>query len=195
MKIIIGLGNPDEQYEKTRHNIGRDIVSQFAKKNKFPEFEFDKKSNSLISEGKLGKQKVFLVLPNTYMNKSGDGVSKFVKSKKQALETLVIYDDLDLGIGTLKISFNKGSGGHKGLESVIKKIKTKEFPRIRVGISSVTSSGKVKKPSGEDAVIKHVLGKFKPSEETEIKKVMKKAAEGIEIFIEKDHSVASNQIN
>src|SRR5690606_12897922 len=107
------------------------------------------------------------------------------KTKKQAVDCLVVYDELDLGVGKLKISFNKSSGGHKGVESIIKNLKTKEFPRLRIGIAPVTPSGKVKKVLGEEAVVKHVLTKFKPSELDELKKVEKNVLKAIEIFIEK----------
>lgn len=195
MKIIVGLGNPDDKYKNTRHNIGRDFVESFRKKNKFEDWNFHKKSNSLISEGEFNGENILLVLPQTYMNNSGKAVMNFVKTKKQAVETLIIHDELDLGVGKIKISFNKNSGGQKGIESIIKSIKTKEFPRLRIGIAPVTPSGKVKKVSGEEAVVKHVLSKFKPSELEELKKVEKNALKAIELFIEKGHLLASNEIN
>ena len=117
MKIIVGLGNPDDKYKNTRHNIGRDFVESFRKKNKFEDWSHHKKSNSLISKGEFNGESVTLILPETYMNNSGKAVMEFVKTKKQAVETLVIYDELDLGVGKLKLSFNKNSGGHKGVES------------------------------------------------------------------------------
>lgn len=195
MKIIVGLGNPDDKYKNTRHNIGRDFVESFRKKNKFEEWSFNKKSNALISKGEIIGEKITLILPQTYMNFSGKSLVDFVKTKKQAKETLVIYDDLDLGVGKTKLSFNKNSGGHKGIESIIKLIKTKEFPRWRIGIAPVTPSGKVKKVSGEDAVVKHVLSKFKPSELEALKQIEKNTLKAIEIFVEKDYLLASNEVN
>jgi PTH1 family peptidyl-tRNA hydrolase len=195
MKIIVGLGNPDDKYKNTRHNIGRDFVESFRKKNKFEDWNFHKKSNSLISEGDFDGEKITLVLPQTYMNDSGKAVMHFVKTKKQAGETLILHDDLDLGVGKLKISFNKNSGGQKGVESIINLIKTKEFPRLRIGIAPVTPSGKVKKVSGEEAVVKHVLTKFKPSELETLKTVEKNLQKGIELFLEKGWLLASNKIN
>lgn len=195
MKIIVGLGNPDDKYKNTRHNIGRDFVESFRKKNKFEDWSFHKKSNALISEGEFNGENILLILPQTYMNNSGKALVSFVKTKKQAVETLVVYDELDLGVGKLKISFNKNSGGHKGVDSIIKNIKTKEFPRLRIGIAPVTPSGKVKKVSGEEAVVKHVLTKFKPSELEYLKKVEKNTLKAIELFIEKGHILATNEIN
>jgi PTH1 family peptidyl-tRNA hydrolase len=195
MKIIVGLGNPDDKYKNTRHNIGRDFVETFRKKNKFEDWIFHKKSNSLISEGELNGENILLILPQTYMNNSGKAVVSFVKTKKQAVETLVLHDDLDIAVGKMKISFNKNSGGQKGIESVIQSIKTKEFPRLRIGIAPITPSGKIKKVLGEEAVVKHVLSKFKPSELEEMKKVEKNALRAIDLFIEKGHTLATNEIN
>jgi PTH1 family peptidyl-tRNA hydrolase len=205
MKYIVGLGNPDEQYQGTRHNIGREIVEKFAKKHKFPAFEYDKKSDTLVSVGKYEyiptgkktkkKADATLILPETYMNKSGSAVKKFVTSKKKVEMMTVVYDDLDLGIGTTKMNFNKGSGGHKGIDSIIRSVKTKAFNRLRVGISKSTPTGKIKKPSGEEAVVKHVLGKFSPAEQTEIKKVMNRAVKGIELVLEEGRVKATNIFN
>lgn len=195
MIYLVGLGNPTPQYENTRHNIGRDILEKFRKKNKFDLWEENKKLRALISEGKIGKEKVTLILPETFMNDSGKSLKSLITNKKKAKDTLVIYDDLDLGVGTLKISFNKSSGGHKGVESIIKNIRTKEFPRLRVGIAPVTPSGKVKKVSGEDAVKKHVLTKFKPSEEKSINKVINDSVKALELVIEKGYLIAMNDVN
>ncbi len=176
--IIVGLGNPGEEYENTRHNTGRIIVSTFAKKL-CAEFESDKKSNALVAVGKIGKTKVIFVLPETFMNKSGNAVGKFVKSMKAAKDLIVVHDDLDLPLGRIKISFNKSSGGHKGVESVMRAVKTEAFWRLRVGISGAKAGGKTKKPSGDALVNNFIVAKWKPSEETEFKKVIKKAVEAL----------------
>ncbi len=122
------------------------------------------------------------ILPETFMNKSGNAVSPLITSIKKAKNLIVIHDDLDLPIGRVKMSFNRGSGGHKGVESIIKKIKTEAFTRIRVGISPKTPSGKTKKPIGGEAVQKHILGKFKETETKELKKIGKISAQVLEIF-------------
>ncbi len=158
MYIVVGLGNPGDEYACTRHNTGRMAVAFLEKKE-------------------LKGVKFFHL--ETFMNKSGSGVVKVIKSKKAAQKLIVIYDDLDLGLGQMKISYNRSSGGHRGLESIIKALKTEEFIRIRVGISPVTPSGKVKKVHGESAVDKHILGEFKKSETEIIKKVFKRVAEAV----------------
>ncbi|MBU3968707.1 aminoacyl-tRNA hydrolase [Patescibacteria group bacterium] len=193
--IIVGLGNPGEEYLNTRHNTGRIVLDYFANKNNFNEFEKDKKTNGFLTKGKIGKSSVVLVKPETFMNKSGDCVSGFIKSKKDALGLVVIHDDLDLPNGSFKISFNKGSAGHKGLESVIKKIKTKEFIRLRVGISPVTLSGKIKKPIGEQKILDFIIGKFSKKEDEVMKKILKKLSEALETIILEGKDKAMNKFN
>ena len=189
MFYIVGLGNPGIEYENSRHNTGRILVENFRKFQKFPEWENNKKAKGLVSEGKIKKEKVMLLLPETFMNKSGEPVAFFVKSKRSASELVVIYDDIDLPLGKIKISFNRGSGGHRGLESITKKIKTKEFIRLRIGISGKGAKGQAKKPRvasakgysvpKEEAVIKFILGKFRAGEVVELKKVSKRASEAL----------------
>lgn len=180
--IFVGLGNPGKEYENTRHNTGRILVEWFGK-SLDAEWKNDKKLNAEVSKVKVGKTSVTLVLPDTFMNKSGNSIKQLVSSSKQAEKLLVIYDDLDLPFGTNKISFNKSSGGHRGLESIIKNIKTEKFARIRVGISPTTASGKIKKPKGEEKVTKVIMGKFKDDEMKELKKLSKKINQALETFI------------
>lgn len=181
--VIIGLGNPGKEYEKTRHNAGRLLVEKFATDEGFEEFIFNKKANALVTEGKVDGEKVTLVLPETMMNLSGKAVLPFVKSVKAAKTLLVVHDDLDLPLGVTKMVVGRGSGGHKGVESIMRAIKTKDFARLRIGISGTGKKNQAKKVSGEEKVIKHVIGKFKPAEDATLKKVMKKGVEASRIFI------------
>jgi len=171
---IVGLGNPGEEYENTRHNTGRFFLEKFKAENKFPEWEENKKNKLLVTENKIGKNKVVLIEPDNFMNNSGKSISALITSKKKAKQLVVIYDDLDLPLGALKLSFNKGSGGHKGIESIVRAIKTKEFIRIRIGISPTTPTGKLKKPKGEEKVNKFILGNFTSDEIKKIKALSKK---------------------
>ena len=158
MKLVGGLGNPGKEYENSRHNTGRMVTEWIA--------------------DKFGGKIKFL-MPDTFMNNSGRAVATLVKSKKDLKDLIVIYDDLDLPLGSFKISFNRSSGGHRGLESVIKALRSKEFLRVRVGIAPK------KKPHGEKEVIKFILGEFKKSEMETVKKLSKKVAEAVEcIFTE-----------
>lgn len=180
--VIVGLGNPGKEYEKTRHNAGRIAVEVVAKQESFNEFVFNKTANALVSKGSIGGENPTLVLPETMMNLSGKAVSTFVKSMKAAKNLLVIHDDLDLPLGTIKLVFGRGSGGHKGVESIMRAIKTKEFARIRIGISAAGKKRQAKKVLGEEKVIKHVIGKWKSGEEAVLKKVLKKTAEAVRLF-------------
>jgi len=154
--IIIGLGNPGEKYNKTRHNIGFEIIDQIKETNNFPNFKLSKKFKALISE----KDKVILVKPQTFMNLSGQSV-KAIASFYKTKDLIVIHDDIDLTIGKIRISKNRGSAGHKGVESIIKEI-GKDFTRIRIGVQPKTG-----KPINTESF---VLKKFKKQELEEIKK-------------------------
>jgi PTH1 family peptidyl-tRNA hydrolase len=194
--IIVGLGNPGEEYENTRHNTGRIAVDTLAKKIGVNEdWKEDKKIKSETVKSKLGKNTVLLIKPNTFMNKSGDAVKSLIKNKKQAETLVVVHDDLDLPLGKIKISFNKSAGGHRGVQSIIRAIKTEGFIRMRIGISPVTPSGKMKKPSGEKAVIDLILKKMKPNDLDPWKKIMKVAAEGLESIVVDGRDVATMKIN
>ncbi|MEO5635050.1 MAG: aminoacyl-tRNA hydrolase [Candidatus Paceibacterota bacterium] len=170
MKIVVGLGNPGKEYENTRHNTGRIIVELLEKK-----FDFNNKNLP------AGRQVKF-IKPDTFMNNSGKAVASFIKTKKDLQNLIVIYDDIDLPLGKMKISFNRSSGGHNGLGSIIKSLKSEEFVRIRVGISQATPTGKLRKPSGEKAVLQFLLGEFKKPELDTIKKLSKKVAEAIDVI-------------
>ncbi len=167
MYIVVGLGNPGSEYAKTRHNTGR-MAAHF------------------ISDKVSG---IKILTPDTYMNKTGSFVAKAVKSKKAAEKLIVIYDDLDLPLGSIKISYNRNSGGHRGLESIIKALKTKEFIRIRIGISPK------KKPSGDTLVEKHILSEFKKPEMEILKKVFKKVRDAVEIVVEDGREAAMAAFN
>ena len=195
MHIIAGLGNPGEEYDGTRHNTGRIVLEYFRKKNDFSGWRSDKKTRSLVSEGKIGKEKVMLVLPDGFMNNSGKSLAPLIKNKKAAENLTVIYDDLDLPVGSIKISFDRGSGGHKGMESIIRALKTRAFIRIRVGISPATPSGKLKKPHGEKAVIDFILKKFSPKEQEALKKVSKKAGEAVVSIVTDGRERAMGEFN
>lgn len=172
MKLVVGLGNPGKEYEGTRHNTGRILVGMIEKK----------------LEGK----KIKFITPDTFMNNSGKAVVPLVKNKKDLKDLVVIYDDIDLPIGKIKISFNRSSGGHNGLGSIIKALKSEEFLRIRIGISPATPTGKLKKPTGEKAVLNFLLGEFKKPELETLKKLSKKVAEAVEtIFTESKEKAMS----
>ena len=175
MKLVVGLGNPGKEYENTRHNTGRILVGMIEKK--------------------LDGNGIKFITPDTFMNNSGKAVVPLIKSKKDLKDLVVIYDDIDLPIGKMKISFNRSSGGHNGLESVIKKLKSQEFIRIRIGISPSTPKGVVKKPKGEKAVLNFLLGEYKKSELETLKKLSKKVAEAVEMIFTESKEKAMSLYN
>ena len=135
MKLIIGLGNPGEKYEKTRHNAGFLTVDKLVSSSKYPGLSTQSKFNAEISQGTIDDEKIILAKPQTFMNNSGQAVKAIVDYYKIDLENIiVIHDDLDIPIGEYKISKNKNSGGHKGVQSIIDYLGTKDFTRIRIGI-------------------------------------------------------------
>ena len=121
----------------------------FVKKEGIDEPKFDKKLKALVAKGEVGKSKFQIILPETFMNKSGDSLKPLALSVKKAENLIVVHDDIDLPLGKIKISFGKNSGGHKGVESVIKAVKTINFTKVRIRISSTNAKGVVKKPSGD----------------------------------------------
>ncbi len=193
--IIAGLGNPGEEYEGTRHNTGRIVLDVVAKELGAEDFVFDKKMNALVSEGKWKKEKGIFIKPETFMNKSGNSIAYLVKSVKAAEKLIVIYDDFNLPIGKIRISFNRSSGGHNGVESIIKAVKTEAFVRIRVGNSPANAKGVAKVPHGEDKIEKFILGKFKDAELKEIKKAAKVAAEAVKAIITESREKAMSLYN
>lgn len=193
--VIVGLGNPGEKYASTRHNAGRMAVEFFAKTKKLNGWREDKKSNSLAAAGLVGKTAVAIVLPETFMNKSGSTVGKFVKSVKAAERLVVVYDDLDLPLGKFKLSFDRGSGGHKGLESIMRTLKTKKFTRVRIGVSPSTAAGKVRKPEGKKVVNNFILTKFRSHELEELQRVFKRVADALEMTVVEGRERAMNQFN
>ena len=188
IKLIIGIGNPDEQYKETRHNVGFMFVDYLAKKLGANEFDLDKKSNSLISKTKLEKTPVVLAKPQTYVNKSGEAVKKLVVNCKLKIENLVIvHDDLDITFGNVKLSFDKNSGGHKGIESIMRALKTKKFYRLRIGLAkpALAKARRQSDKKRDEFVVKMVLSKFSPAEKEELTKVFKDGLEKLTPMLRK----------
>ena len=188
----------------SRHNTGRIIVGEFmkyaARKGEVSNLEFNKKLRALVAEGEVAsvgrnkKGKFQIIFPETFMNKSGLSLKPVITSKKKAEKLIVVHDDIDLPLGKFKISFGKGSAGHKGVESIIRNIKTKNFIRIRVGISHATLKGKIKKPKG-GKMLDFIIGNFRPKESQTLKKTSKKIASALEIILEEGLNKAMSVYN
>ncbi|MEY4723290.1 MAG: hypothetical protein RLZZ324_803 [Candidatus Parcubacteria bacterium] len=158
MKLIVGLGNPGKTYERTRHNAGFRAVRAFAEAHEdaFPQWK--KKFGAEINEGRVGSEKVVLMLPQTFMNLSGDAVAEAALFWKVALEDIMIcYDDVDVKLGKIRIRAEGSAGGHNGIKSLIERLGTQTFPRIRLGVGTERS----REMASED----WVLGKFMKEEE------------------------------
>jgi len=192
---IVGLGNPGKEYEGSRHNMGRTLVARFSSTNDFSDWKENKKAKAFVANGEIGKEKVVALLPNTFMNKSGETALYYVKSKKTAEKLVVVYDDIDLPLGSMKISFGRGSGGHRGVESIVKFLKTKDFIRVRVGVAPTTPSGKIKKPKGEKEVVDFLLKNFRKTEQEVLKKIGKRVDEALSTIITEGRAVAMNKCN
>ncbi len=180
--IIVGLGNPGEEYDNTRHNTGR-IILGIVQKEFGDNFIYNKKLNSQIGEGKIGKEKLTMVCPDTFMNNSGKAIAPLVKSVKAAGKLIVIYDDFNLPLGRIRISFNRSSGGHNGIESIIKAVKTEAFLRIRIGTAPENAKGNARTPHGDEKIEKFILGKFKDEELKVLNNVGKTVCEALETIV------------
>lgn len=183
MWTVVALGNPGKEYAYTRHNAGRIVLGHFLRAFGFDDLTYSKKYQGLFVDGKLGKISLSILFPETFMNKSGVSVSSLITSKKKAEQLIVVHDDLDLPLGRIKISWNRGTGGHRGVLSLVKHLKTEGFIRIRIGVSPETPGGKLKKPKGESAVDAFIVGEFREKEIAILKKVSKNVTEAIETIV------------
>jgi PTH1 family peptidyl-tRNA hydrolase len=178
MKLIIGLGNPGKEYEKTRHNAGFLAVDKIASGIQYSVFSIQPKFNAEISQGIIDDEKIMLVKPMTFMNNSGQTVRAILDYYKiNPEDIIVIHDDLDIPLGEYKISEDRGSAGHKGVQSVIDCLGTKEFARIRIGIGTkqagrTTSSDLPVVENKKIPTEKFVLEKFSGNEMEIIEKVI-----------------------
>lgn len=185
MYIVAGLGNPGKKYEGTRHNVGFEVLDYLADKYSVKLNKI--KYKSLYNEINLDGEKVILLKPQTYMNRSGEAVLEVAQFYKVPLENIiVVQDDIDIKFASLKIK-KKGSGGsHNGLKSVIALLGRDDFPRVKIGVG--------KAESGED-LADFVLGRFKPDERSVMEDLVKKAGDSIECLIKEGVDSAMNKYN
>ncbi len=194
MILIVGLGNPGEKYKNTRHNLGFMVVEKLAKDLlplKETRWEFNQKANALIL--KVSPQAV-LVKPQTFMNASGYAVSFLVSYYQLATGDLwVVHDDVDLPLGKLKIRFGGASAGHYGIESIIERLGTDKFWRVRLGIGRPAKGAKERNRGARD-IEKYVLGEFAKDELGKLKNLVKKAVEAIRVVMEEGPERAMNEL-
>ena len=194
--IVAGLGNPGEEYAHTRHNIGRMVVEHLASMLGASGWRDDAKSHACVAEAVTPTgDDVTLILPDNYMNRSGGSISPFIKNKTQIEGLVVVHDDIDLPLGTIKIVFDRGSGGHRGVESIVRTLKTRAFTRVRVGVLPTTPTGKVRKPKGEDKVHTFILAPIQKKDTASITAAVEQAARAVHACIVYGRDVAMRTYN
>lgn len=183
MFLVVGLGNPGKEYDGTRHNIGFEAIDYISKK-----YNIDvnrTKFKGVFGEGFINGNKVVLLKPTTYMNLSGESIREainFYKLEKE--EVIVIYDDISLEVGKLRIREKGSAGGHNGIKSIIANMSTDIFPRIKIGVGQ---------PKGD--LVSHVLGKFSKEEVQDLNEVIEASAKAVEIMIKDGTKEAMNELN
>ncbi len=185
MRLVVGLGNPGQKYLGTRHNLGFEVVKLFSERHGINLNQ--KRFLSLLGQGRIGGTKVFLLLPQTYMNLSGRAVRQIVDYFDLATrDILIVYDDMDVELGRIKITAQGGAGGHKGMVSIIEHLKTTEFNRIKIGIGRSDP-----RMSGES----FVLSRFRPEEEKIIQHSVETAVDAVELVLGQGLAEAQERFN
>lgn len=185
MFLIVGLGNPGVEYAATRHNIGFDMITYLSDKYNIP--VNSREGKALVGKGILAGEKVMLAQPQTYMNLSGESVRALMDYYKIEIEDLlVIYDDISLDVGQIRMRGKGSAGGHNGIKSIIQHTGTQEFARIKIGVGQ--------KPEGGD-LVKHVLGRFSREEDGMFRDVFALAEEGLLAWLQEDMKSAMNKVN
>jgi PTH1 family peptidyl-tRNA hydrolase len=185
MKMIVGLGNPGKQYEKTRHNIGFEVVDKLSAKWGIPLDQ--SKHKGIYGIETVNGEKILLLKPLTYMNLSGESISAVMNFYKIEKENIVIlYDDLDLPIGKIRLRQKGSAGGHNGIKSAIAHFGDQEFNRIRIGIG---------RPEGRSPVVDYVLSRFTNEEWDQLSNVMDRCINACEQWLEKPYLQVMNEYN
>ncbi|MDV5107020.1 aminoacyl-tRNA hydrolase [Clostridium perfringens] len=183
MILIVGLGNPGKQYEQTRHNIGFDVIDYMA--NKYNIDVNREKFKGICGEGFIENKKVILLKPLTYMNLSGESIRELANFYKlEDDEIIVVYDDISLDIGRLRIREKGSVGGHNGIKSIIQNLGGDKFPRVKVGVGQP-----------KDNLVNHVLGKFSKEDREHIEKVIPVVSDAIVEIVKNDAKESMNKFN
>lgn len=186
MKCIVGLGNPGKKYEKTRHNIGFMVIDELIRRNHWGPLKKSKFSGEHI-EKHINGEKIIVLKPLTFMNLSGKAVQAITDFYQvDSSEVLVVYDDLDLPTGKIRLRQKGGHGGHNGIRNIIEQLGTKEFKRLRVGIG---------RPEDATPVVNYVLSPFSNNEKDNIQKSIEKSVDACEAWLEKPFSDVMNEFN
>ena len=191
MKLIVGLGNPGKTYAHNRHNVGFQCLNYFARLHSI---RFDRRQcRARVGIAEVSGEKLLLAKPGTFVNLSSKSVAGLVHKHNIPLSNLlVIYDDLDLPLGKIRLRQSGSSGGHKGMNSIISALGSEDFPRIRVGIGRPQAE---EQSISEDAIVNYVLSDFSPQEEVIIKPVIARVAEAIDCFLTQGIEAAMSKFN
>lgn len=194
--IVVGLGNPGEEYADTRHNVGRMVVAELATALDASDWRDDKKLRARVAQATLENgDKVTLVLPDNYMNRSGASVAPLITSTKKAERLVVVHDDIDLPFGALRIVFNRGAGGHNGVLSIERALKTRAFVRVRVGVIPTTPGGKLKKPTSGEALHDFILKGFTKKERDALGEVLTRSVSALRVLLTEGRDAAQCAYN
>lgn len=196
MLHVLGLGNPGERYVGTRHNVGRDFLYDLQKEEGWPAWEKDKHANALRTQGLLDQQPLVALLPETFMNASGITARYVIEKEAVApAEVVIVYDDIDLEFGRIRVSKGRGSGGHNGIESIISSLGSKDFIRIRIGIAKKNFwTGKLSRPTGV-VMNKFVLGAFTGSEQKDLSAIYVKCRDALKLLAVEGIEKTMNECN
>ncbi len=194
MITIVGLGNPGSEYRDTRHNVGWMVLSALIEQYGLPACVQSSRYTALISEGVIEGIPVSVLLPTGYMNNSGVSVARYLKEKGDTNQFIVVHDDVDLLFGDIRISYDRGAGGHNGVQSIINTCATKQFARIRVGVAQKNIFGVVRRPTGED-LSSFVLEKFKKNEVEALSAVFAKVDTALRLILTKGVEQAMQECN
>ena len=191
MKLIVGLGNPGKTYARNRHNVGFLCLNYLAGLHSI---RFDRRQcRARVGIAEVKDEKLLLAKPGTFVNLSGKSVAGLVQKHNIPLsDLLVIYDDLDLPLGKIRLRQSGSSGGHKGMNSIISALGSEDFPRIRVGIGRPQAE---EQSVREDTIVNYVLSDFSPQEEAMIKPVIARVAEAIDCFLTQGIEAAMSKFN
>ena len=191
MILVVGLGNPGEKYASTRHNIGWWLLEYVQSSLNFSDWRSEKKFQAEVSQGKVEEHEVVLFKPQIFMNNSGNAVSVAV-AEYTPDEVVVIHDDIDLPLGMLRVSYDRGAGGHNGVQSIIDTLQTTTFTRMRIGIAPVSDTGEVIKPA---VVESFVLKEFSSADQEGFEEKKELYRKALETIITKSVVVAMNECN
>ena len=185
MRLIVGLGNPGIRYRNTRHNVGFDCIDVLAQRWDIPVRE--RRAKAVLGQGSYGGQEVVLAKPRTFMNNSGEAISYLLaRFPAKPADLLVIYDEMELPLGRLRIRASGSNAGHNGARSIIAALGSQDFPRVRLGIGPPAEGG---------GAVHYVLGSFSKEESAVVKEMLETVAQAVECILDENIDSAMSQFN